>query len=156
MACPRTVPVRWKRFKNVPLLFEDADMATFAVPTAVFSPEGQTSSLQVQRLIERAKKGEQQAFVSLFQAHSRRIYTLSLRLAGSVPAAEKLTRDIFVEAFSNLNAVYDDDAFAAWLYHHAAKTVIANQRGRSAEAPCTVRERFSEVHRGTEELRLVS
>ena len=50
-------------------------MATFAVPTAVFSPEAQTASLQVQRLIERAKKGEQQAFVSLFQAHSRRIYT---------------------------------------------------------------------------------
>jgi RNA polymerase sigma-70 factor (ECF subfamily) len=148
------VSVRWKRVENVPLIFEDADMATFAVPTAVFSPEAQTSSLQVQRLIERAKKGEQQAFVSLFQAHSRRIYTLSLRLAGSVPAAEKLTRDIFVEAFSNLNAVYDDDAFAAWLYHHAAKAVIANQQGRSPEVPCTVRERFSEVQSGTEGLSL--
>jgi hypothetical protein len=147
------VSVRWKRVENVPLIFEDADMATFAVRTAVFSPEAQ-SSLQLQRLIERAKKGEQQAFVSLFQAHSRRIYTLSLRLAGSVPAAEKLTRDIFVEAFSNLHAVYDDDAFAAWLYHHAAKTVIANQQGRSPEVPCTVRERFSEVQSGTEGLSL--
>jgi DNA-directed RNA polymerase specialized sigma24 family protein len=129
-------------------------MATFAVPIPVFSPEGQTSSLQVERLIERAKKGEQQAFVSLFQAHSGCIYTLSVRLAGSVPAAEKLTRDIFVEAFSNLNAVHDDDAFAAWLYHHAAKTVIANQRGGSPEVPCTLREGFSEVQNGTRELSL--
>jgi len=74
-----------------------------------------------------------------------------------VPAAEKLTRDIFVEAFSNLNAVYDDDAFAAWLYHHAAKTVIANQQGRSPEVsgrPLVVGESFSEVQSGTEELSL--
>ncbi len=77
--------------------------------------------------------------------------------SGSVPAAEKLTRDIFVEAFSNLNAVYDDDAFAAWLYHHAAKTVIANQQGRSPEVsgrPLVVGESFSEVQSGTEELSL--
>ena len=131
-------------------------MATFAVPTAVFSPEAQTASLQVQRLIERAKKGEQQAFVSLFQAHSRRIYTLSLRLAGNVSAAEKLTRDIFVEAFSNLDAVYDDDAFAAWLYHHAAKTVIANQQGRSPQVPCTLRDVFPKFRAAPRDCRWVS
>jgi hypothetical protein len=150
------VSVRWKRVENVPLIFEDVDMATFAVPTAVFSPEAQTASLQVQRLIERSKKGEQQAFVSLFQAHSRRIYTLSLRLAGNVPAAEKFTRDIFVAAFSNLDAVYDDDAFAAWLYHHAAKTMIANQQGRSPEVPCTVWSVFPKFRAAPRDCRWVS
>jgi DNA-directed RNA polymerase specialized sigma24 family protein len=150
------VSVRWKRVENVPLIFEDVDMATFAVPTAVFSPEAQTASLQVQRLIERSKKGEQQACVSLFQAPSRRIYTLSLRLAGNVSAAEKLTRDIFVEAFSNLDAVYDDDAFAAWLYHHAAKTVIANQQGRSPEVPVPFGSVFPKFRAAPRDCRWVS
>ena len=66
-------------------------------------------------LVESAKQGDRQAFSDLFEAHGRRIYSLSLRLLGSVPAAEILTRDIFIEAFSNLDAMSDDAASAKWL-----------------------------------------
>ena len=58
--------------------------------------------------------------------HAGRIYSLSLRVTEDVNAAENLTRDIFVEAFTGLDAVTDDAAFAARLYYCAAKKSLAN------------------------------
>jgi len=78
----------------------------------------------------RAKEGERQAFFALFQAHARRVYSLSLRATGDVIAAENLTRDIFMEAFTCLDTIGDDSAFAASLYCRAAKKVLANRAKR--------------------------
>ena len=58
--------------------------------------------------------------------HASRVYSLSLRSTGDVIAAENLTRDIFIEAFTCLDTVGDDSAFAARLYCRAAKKLLAN------------------------------
>ncbi|MGA9800560.1 MAG: hypothetical protein WBQ68_16220 [Terriglobales bacterium] len=87
-------------------------MATAAVP----HPQTWKRSAEPGSLIDRAKKGEQAAFLGLFQTHARHVYTLSLRATGNVTAAENLTRDIFVDAFRKLDAVRDDEEFAALLY----------------------------------------
>jgi RNA polymerase sigma-70 factor (ECF subfamily) len=99
-------------------------MATIAIPTPAYAPGTQTIALPAQNLIERAKNGDQQAFLGLFQAHSKRIYSMSLRLAGTLSAAEDLTRDIFVDAFHNLNAIGDEQEFSTWLYQRAARIQI--------------------------------
>ncbi|MGZ4732211.1 MAG: RNA polymerase sigma factor [Terriglobales bacterium] len=78
-------------------------------------------------LCGRAKEGERQALLALFQAHARRVYSLSLRATGDVTAAENLTRDIFVEAFSRLDTIEDDSAFAASFYRRAAKKMLTNR-----------------------------
>jgi RNA polymerase sigma-70 factor, ECF subfamily len=77
--------------------------------------------------VDRAKKGEQSAFLALFQTHARCVYTLSLRVTRNVIAAENLTRDTFVEAFSNLDAVCDDEAFATLLHSYIATKMIAKR-----------------------------
>ena len=77
-------------------------------------------------VLARAKAGDRQALLALFQAHAGRIYSLSLRVTKDVTAAENLTRDIFVEAFTCLNAAADDTAFVASLYCGAAKKLLAN------------------------------
>jgi len=64
-------------------------------------------------LLARAKAGDWQALSALYHEHAGRIYSLSLRVTEDVNAAENLTRDIFVEAFTGLDAVTDDAAFAA-------------------------------------------
>lgn len=46
---------------------------------------------------------------------------------GNVAAAENLTRDIFVEVLSSLDAVRDDEAFAALLYPRVATTMMATR-----------------------------
>lgn len=78
----------------------------------------------LKRLVERARKGDQQAFLGLYQNHSRRIYNMSLRLAESLSEAENLTRDIFVEAFHNLDAIGDEQEFSTWLYRRAAREIV--------------------------------
>jgi DNA-directed RNA polymerase specialized sigma24 family protein len=52
---------------------------------------------------------------------------MSLRLAGSLSEAEDLTRDIFVEAFHNLDAIGDEQQFSTWLYRRAARIQIATR-----------------------------
>lgn len=74
----------------------------------------------------RAKRGEWLAFFTLFQIHAAPVYSLSLRATRDITAAENLTRDIFCEAFSHLDAVTDDAAFATRLYDCAAKMSLAN------------------------------
>ena len=77
-------------------------------------------------LLARAKEGDRQALFAFYHAHAGRIYSLSLSVTKDVTTAEDLTRDIFVEAFTGLNAVTDDAAFAARLYLGAAKKLLAN------------------------------
>jgi DNA-directed RNA polymerase specialized sigma24 family protein len=78
-------------------------------------------------LVGRAKAGDQQAFLGLYEMHGKQIYSLSLRLTGSIPAAEDFTRDTFTLAFSTLEAIYDDATFAGWLYYCAAKAMSARK-----------------------------
>jgi DNA-directed RNA polymerase specialized sigma24 family protein len=94
---------------------------------AAHLPETSQCSAGADCLVERAKKGERWAFLCLFQAHARHVYTLSLRVTGEVTIAENLTRDIFVEAFSHLDAVHDDEAFATVLYRYTATTISAKR-----------------------------
>ncbi len=88
-------------------------------------PKGRTSLAEHEpALLARAKAGDRQAFLALYHAHAGRIYSLSLNVTRDVTAAENLTRDIFVEAFTGLNAVTDDAAFAARLYRGGAKSCL--------------------------------
>jgi len=81
--------------------------------------------------VDRAKEGEKQAFLDLFGAHANRVYSVSLRLVGNVAAAENLTRDIFIEAFSRLDAIRDDATFGRWLYYSAVKALVARKQACS-------------------------
>ena len=76
-------------------------------------------------LVARAKAGDGSACHDLFKAHAKRVYSLSLRLAGEKLDAENLTRDIFLAAFANLGAIPNDEAFAVELSRQSAKTVSA-------------------------------
>ena len=84
-------------------------------------------------LLARAKAGDRQALFALYHEHAGRIYSLSLSVTKDVNAAENLTRDIFVEAFTGLDAVTDDAAFAARLYRCAAKSRL--RMGSKAATP---------------------
>lgn len=104
-------------------------MVTIAIPVAAHLAGTREVSIKADRLVDRAKKGEQEAFLSLFQTHARRIHALSLRLTKNITAADDLTQDIFVGAFRCLDAVSDDEAFAALLYRQAATIMIARLSG---------------------------
>jgi len=110
----------------------NTDLVTLALPAAHRLAERQRSLSQRDLgLVDRAKEGEQQAFLGLFEAHANRVYSVSMRLVGNVAAAENLTRDIFIEAFSRLDAIRDDATFGRWLYYSAVKTLVARKQACS-------------------------
>ncbi len=106
--------------------------AIFAVDHPV---EAWKRSADVDDLVEHARKGEQKAFLGLFQAYARQVYTLSLQVTRDVTAAENLTQDIFVEVFSNLDAVCDDEAFATLLSRHVATTIARRSSDKRSVRP---------------------
>lgn len=65
--------------------------------------------------INSAQYGEKEAFLRLFQAHSKSVHSMSRRLMESEAAAENLTRDVFIETFQRLHSIRDEGAFAAFV-----------------------------------------
>ena len=101
-------------------------MATVsAIPVDSLSILSMPEAAEPIGLVARAKAGDGSACLALFKTHAKRVYSLSLRLAGAEFEAENLTRDIFLAAFANLNAIPDDDAFAAEVCRQSARTVSA-------------------------------
>jgi DNA-directed RNA polymerase specialized sigma24 family protein len=99
-------------------------VSTLAAPIANLFEAGVEAD---RGLVQRAKLGDEHAFFGLYEMHGRGIYSWSLKAAESVAAAEDLTRLVFLEAFTNLDSVPDDRAFACSLYRKAIKNVVSRR-----------------------------
>jgi RNA polymerase sigma-70 factor (ECF subfamily) len=110
-------------------------LATFSAITADFFPTPSLpQAVEPKCLLASAKRGDSSAFRALFEAHSKRIYSLCLRIAGGAVDAETLTRNIFVAAFSHLDSIADDGAFARELYRQSAKRILLSRGGKDFQA----------------------
>jgi RNA polymerase sigma-70 factor, ECF subfamily len=58
-------------------------------------------------------------WAALYQAHSREIYYLTLRLLGDSQRAEDATHDVFLKAFKKWHDFRGDSSCRAWLYRIA-------------------------------------
>lgn len=58
-------------------------------------------------------------FAGVYQAHSREIYYLTLRLLGDPQRAEDATHDVFLKAFKKWRDFRGDSSCRAWLYRIA-------------------------------------
>jgi RNA polymerase sigma-70 factor (ECF subfamily) len=79
-------------------------------------------------LVERARRGDAQAFEELYRLHHRRVYALALRMTREPGRAEELTQDAFVEAWRALPSFRGESAFSTWLHGVAARVVLRQMR----------------------------
>ena len=77
--------------------------------------------------VERAARGDRQAFERLYRLHVDRIYSLCTRMVGDRTRAEELTQDAFVRAWEKLAQFRGESAFGTWL-HRLAVTEVLNDR----------------------------
>lgn len=82
------------------------------------------------RLIQRAQRGDEEAFATLFQLHNRRVYAICLRMTKDASEAEDLMQDSFMQVFRNLTRFRGDSAFSTWLHRVAVNTVLMKFRQR--------------------------
>ena len=82
-------------------------------------------------LVERAQRGDADAFAALFHAHKTRVYSLCLRMTNNTAEAEYLTQDAFLQVFRKLSTFRGDSALSTWLYRIAVNTVLMRLRKRT-------------------------
>jgi RNA polymerase sigma-70 factor, ECF subfamily len=83
-------------------------------------------------LVQRAQRGDEQAFATLYQLHRKRVYSVCLQMTKDVADAEDLTQEAFLQVFRSVNSFRGDSAFSTWLYRIAVNTVLMKLRRRKA------------------------
>lgn len=96
------------------------------------------------RLVQRARKGDANAFGRLYDEHVDRVYAFVRSRMGSTHDAEDVTATVFLKAWESI-PTYDDRGlpFSAWLFRIARNAAVDVHR-RSARLPIPVEELASE------------
>ena len=79
-------------------------------------------------IVRRAQRGDADAFERLYRQHSRKIYSLCLRMVGDASEAEDLTQDIFLQMFRKIDTFRGESAFSTWLHRMSVNIVLMRFR----------------------------
>jgi RNA polymerase sigma-70 factor (ECF subfamily) len=85
-------------------------------------------------LVEKAQKGDGEAFATLVERHQRQLYRLALRMTGSEADAQEVLQEAFLNAYQKLPLFRGEAQFSSWLYRIAANSALMRLR-RKRRAP---------------------
>ncbi len=88
-------------------------------------------------LVERAQRGDHEAFDALATAAYHRLYAVARRILRDGYVAEDAVQDALVRAWRDLRGLRDPDRFDAWL-HRLLVHACTDQARRSRRQPMTV------------------
>ena len=74
-----------------------------------------------------AASGDRLAFERVYRTHVNRVFAVCARMVADRSAAEELTQDVFVRAWSKLSLYRGESAFTTWL-HRLTVNVVLNAR----------------------------
>ena len=78
--------------------------------------------------IRLAQGGNAHAFEQLYGLHSRRVYSLCLRMAGDPTDAEDLTQEAFLQMFRKVHTFRGESSFSTWLHRLTVNVVLMRIR----------------------------
>jgi RNA polymerase sigma-70 factor (ECF subfamily) len=79
-------------------------------------------------LVDRARRGDVDAFELLYRQHAGRVYALCLRLAADPVVARELVQDTFVKAWDALPRFRADASVTTWLHRIAVNALLERRR----------------------------
>jgi RNA polymerase sigma-70 factor, ECF subfamily len=88
----------------------------------------QGGGLNEAEAIERAKRGDADAFEALYNLHKRRVYSLCLRMTANTAEAEDLTQEAFLQLFRKIGTFRGESAFSTWLHRMSVNVVLMRLR----------------------------
>ncbi|HKP53692.1 MAG TPA: sigma-70 family RNA polymerase sigma factor [Chloroflexia bacterium] len=81
-------------------------------------------------VIERARNGDEEAFVLIYERFSPQIYRYVYRLVGNQELADDITQETFLKAFQGIRGISRDSNVSAWLYRIASNACFDILRRR--------------------------
>ena len=78
----------------------------------------------IEAIVSRAQRGDQQAYGELFEVFWPSIYALALARLRDVDEAQDLAQDVWLHAYTKLGQLRQPAAFAGWLRQITARMVI--------------------------------
>jgi len=90
-----------------------------------------TGELAEADAIRLAQKGDAAAFERLYQLHSRRVYSLCLRMVSNPAAAEDLAQEAFLQLFRKIQTFRGESAFSTWLHRLTVNVVLMRLRRKN-------------------------
>ena len=87
-----------------------------------------TDAPAIEETVRRAQQGDAAAFEAIYHQHSRRVYSLCLRMAGDPTEAEDLAQEAFLQLFRKIHTFRGESAFSSWLHRLTANVVLMRFR----------------------------
>lgn len=81
-------------------------------------------------VIERARNGDDEAFVIIYEHFSPQIHRYVYRLVGNQELADDITQETFLKAFQSIRSIARDSNLSAWLYRIASNACFDVLRRR--------------------------
>ncbi|HEX5732731.1 MAG TPA: RNA polymerase sigma factor [Blastocatellia bacterium] len=114
-----------------------ATLTNTLIMTVTAEPSQTASDLELARA---AAAGDATAFEKLYEQHSRRVYSLCLRMVASAPLAEDLTQEVFLQVYRKIGSFRGDSAFTTWLHRLTVNQVLMHFRKRGVKLERTSEE----------------
>jgi hypothetical protein len=84
-------------------------------------------------VVRLAQQGDAVAFKRIYRLHSRRVYTLCLRMVGDPTETKDLTQDVFLHLFRKIDTFGCESAFSTWLHRMSVNIVLMHFRKKPIE-----------------------
>jgi RNA polymerase sigma-70 factor (ECF subfamily) len=83
-----------------------------------------TLDITEQRIIQRAKSGDRDAFAELVDLYKDKVYHVSYRMLGNRQEAEDVAQETFLRVYANLDNYDPQYKFSTWIYRIASNLSI--------------------------------
>jgi RNA polymerase sigma-70 factor (ECF subfamily) len=101
--------------------------------TKVSAPgQAEIREMTDENVVRMAQQGDVAAFERIYRLHSRKVYTLCLRMVSDRSEAEDLTQDVFLQLFRKINTFRGESAFSTWLHRMSVNIVLQRFRRKTA------------------------
>ncbi|MBN2406281.1 MAG: sigma-70 family RNA polymerase sigma factor [Elusimicrobia bacterium] len=79
-------------------------------------------------LVEKARKGDKEAFTKIVERYEKKIYNLAFRISGNAEDASDILQETFMQLLKKIDTFKGESKFSTWLYRIATNTALMKKR----------------------------
>lgn len=91
-------------------------------------------------LLEKAKKGDVEAFEELIAGYQKRVFNIALKMIGNHEDASELAQETFIRVFKSIGKFKEESLFSTWIYRIATNICLDELRRRKGRKEVSLDE----------------